>query len=50
MSMTMIRNAAGTTFGRISTIYRRRRTTRILNGLPEEIRRDIGWTGDGRMS
>jgi hypothetical protein len=28
----------------------RRRTRRILEGLPEHIRKDIGWFGSGHMT
>ncbi|MFP1633428.1 hypothetical protein ACLB6G_16980 [Zhengella sp. ZM62] len=43
-----IRNAFARTVSNIARQYRRHRTHRILESLPAEIRKDIGYLGGSR--
>jgi hypothetical protein len=50
MSRVNLMGAASAVFGRISAARQRRRTMRILNNLPDHIRKDIGWSTDRRTA
>ena len=49
MSRFNMMGAASAVFGRITAARQRRRTMRILESLPDHIRKDIGWSIDRRM-
>ena len=49
MSRVNMIGAAAAVFGRITAARQRRRTLRILDSLPDHIRKDIGWSTDRRM-
>jgi hypothetical protein len=49
MSRFNMMGAASAVFGRLSAARQRRRTMRILENLPDHIRKDIGWSTDRRM-
>jgi hypothetical protein len=42
--------AASAVFSRMTAARQRRRTMRILDNLPDHIRKDIGWSTDRRMA
>jgi hypothetical protein len=46
MRGTHVLRAASVLFGRITAERQRRRTRRILDSLPDYIRKDIGWSVD----
>jgi hypothetical protein len=48
MSKISIPGIATTAFGRIAAARRRRQTIKVLESLPDHLRRDIGWTPDHR--
>jgi hypothetical protein len=50
MSRFNMMGAASAVFGRLSAARQRRRTMRILESLPDHIRKDIGWSTDRRMA
>jgi hypothetical protein len=50
MSRFSMMEAASAAFGRITAARQRRRTMRILDNLPDHIRKDIGWSTDRRMA
>jgi hypothetical protein len=46
MRGTHVMRVASVMFGRMVAERQRRRTRRILDSLPEQIRKDIGWSVD----
>jgi uncharacterized protein YjiS (DUF1127 family) len=42
--------AATAVFGRIANARRRRQTLRVLDSLPDHLRKDIGWSSDHRWT
>jgi hypothetical protein len=46
MRGTHVMRAASAVFGRMMAERQRRRTQRIIDNLPDHIRKDIGWSVD----
>jgi hypothetical protein len=41
-----VMKAASAMFGRMMVERQRRRTQRIIDNLPDDVRKDIGWSSD----
>jgi hypothetical protein len=50
MHGTHVMRVASALFGRMVAERQRRRTRRMLENLPENIRKDIGWSADRTMA